>query len=189
MVSALIISSSDKGKDILSDILKMSGFSSIDTASSGSEGRRVLMDNNFDLILINAPLFDEFGHDLALNITTNTSSGVILMVKRDMADDVSSKVEDFGVFIVEKPLNKQLLYQAIKLVNKSTKSILKLKEENLKLKNKISEIRIIDRAKCILIQYLNMTEPQAHRYIEKQAMDRRITKKDVAQNILKTYEN
>ena len=96
---------------------------------------------------------------------------------------------NFKILFVEKPLNKQLLYQAIKLVNKSTKSILKLKEENLKLKNKISEIRIIDRAKCILIQYLNMTEPQAHRYIEKQAMDRRITKKDVAQNILKTYEN
>lgn len=189
MSSALIVSSSEKGKNILSEIIKMSGFSKIETVSNGSEVRRVFIQNNFDIVLINAPLTDEFGHDLALNITENTSSGVILMVKSNIADDICAKVENFGVFIVEKPLNSQLLYQAIKLVSTSTKRIIKLKEENLKLKNKISEIRLIDRAKCILIQYLNMTESQAHRYIEKQAMDRRITKKEVAQNILKTYEN
>lgn len=189
MLSALIVSSSEKGKTILSEIIKMGEFSRVETVSNGSEARRVFIQNNFDIVLINAPLTDEFGHDLALNITENTSLGVILIVKSNIGDQISAKVENFGVFTVEKPLNKQILYQAIKLVSTSTKRITKLKEENLKLKNKISEIRLIDRAKCILIQYLNMTEPQAHRYIEKQAMDRRITKKEVAQNILKTYEN
>ena len=47
---------------------------------------------------------------------------------------------------------------------------------------------MVDRAKCAMIQYLNMTEPQAHRYIEKQAMDLRITKKEVARGILETYD-
>ena len=49
-------------------------------------------------------------------------------------------------------------------------------------------MRLIDRAKCVLIQYLTMTEPQAHRYIEKQAMDTRTTRREVAQQILRTYE-
>ena len=47
---------------------------------------------------------------------------------------------------------------------------------------------MIDRAKCILIQYLNMTEAEAHRYIEKQAMDMRSTKRVIAEGILRTYE-
>ena len=63
-----------------------------------------------------------------------------------------------------------------------------LRNENFKLQSKIEEIRLVNRAKCVLIQYLKLTEPQAHRYIEKQAMDTRQTKKDVAEKILKTYE-
>ena len=47
---------------------------------------------------------------------------------------------------------------------------------------------LIDRAKCVLIQVLGMTEPQAHRYIEKQAMDMRVSKRQVAEELLKTYE-
>ena len=53
---------------------------------------------------------------------------------------------------------------------------------------KIDEIRLVDRAKCALIQYLSMTEAQAHRYIEKQAMDRRTTRGRVAQSIIEIYE-
>ena len=64
----------------------------------------------------------------------------------------------------------------------------RLMEENKKLKNKIRDIKLIDRAKLTLIQYLNMSEEESHRYIEKQAMDRRITKVEVAKNILKIYE-
>ena len=66
--------------------------------------------------------------------------------------------------------------------------IVGLQSENVRLQSKIEEIRLVDRAKCALIQYLNMTEPQAHRYIEKQAMDMRTTRREIAQNILKTYE-
>ena len=50
------------------------------------------------------------------------------------------------------------------------------------------EQQLIIRAKCTLIQYLKLTEPQAHKYIEKQSMDLRKTKLEIAQRILKTYE-
>ena len=46
----------------------------------------------------------------------------------------------------------------------------------------------MDRAKCALIQYLQMSEPQAHRYLEKQAMDMRLTRAEVARSVLQTYE-
>ena len=50
------------------------------------------------------------------------------------------------------------------------------------------ELSLINRAKLALMLYLNMSEPMAHRYIEKRAMDMRLTKKEIAKNILKTYE-
>ena len=52
----------------------------------------------------------------------------------------------------------------------------------------MEEIRLVDRAKCALIQYLSLTEPMAHRYIEKEAMDRRVSRREVAEGILRTYE-
>lgn len=50
------------------------------------------------------------------------------------------------------------------------------------------DIKIINRAKQVLITRLSMSEPEAHRYIEKRAMDMRLTKRAVAESILKTYE-
>ncbi|MPN53777.1 hypothetical protein SDC9_201443 [bioreactor metagenome] len=48
---------------------------------------------------------------------------------------------------------------------------------------------MIDRAKMLLISHLAFSEAQAHRYIEKQAMDMRATKRAIAEEILKTYES
>ena len=65
----------------------------------------------------------------------------------------------------------------------------RLRQESLKLRESLDEIRLVNRAKAMLISNLNMTEAQAHRYIEKQAMDLRQNRKVIAQNILKTYYN
>jgi response regulator NasT len=112
-----------------------------------------------------------------------------MIVKAEDEDTVSAKVEDYGILVIPKPMNRQIFCQSVKLVTASRQRVLGLKNENLRLQQKIDDIRLIDRAKCALIQYLNMTEPQAHRYIEKQAMDMRITKKEVAGNILQTYDS
>ena len=50
-------------------------------------------------------------------------------------------------------------------------------------------MKIVNRAKSMLMQYLNLTEEQAHRHIQKQAMDLRKTQRTVAEDILKTYQN
>ena len=51
----------------------------------------------------------------------------------------------------------------------------------------MEEIRAVNRAKWLLISEINMDEPEAHRYIEKQAMDRCVSKKEIAEEIIKTY--
>ena len=48
-------------------------------------------------------------------------------------------------------------------------------------------MKVIDRAKFCLIQYLNLSEEQAHRHIQKLAMDTRRTQRDIAEDILRTY--
>ena len=59
----------------------------------------------------------------------------------------------------------------------------------MSIEDKMKEIRTVNRAKWLLIDQLKMTEADAHHYIEKQAMDLRLTKKQVAKHILRTYDN
>ena len=61
------------------------------------------------------------------------------------------------------------------------------KEKN-KLLKQVDDIKKIDRAKCLLIQYNKMTEDEAHRYLEKQAMDLRISRRAVADKIINYFE-
>ncbi len=50
------------------------------------------------------------------------------------------------------------------------------------------EIRIMNRAKWMLIGKLNMTEEDAHHYIKKHAMDQGMTRRKVAEGIIKSYQ-
>ena len=62
-----------------------------------------------------------------------------------------------------------------------------LEKKAVSLEDKMKEIRLINRAKWILIEQLKMTESDAHRYIEKQAMDRCVTRTEIAETIIRTY--
>ena len=55
-------------------------------------------------------------------------------------------------------------------------------------RNILVEIRSVNHAKWLLIERTNMSESDAHRYIEKQAMDSCVKKSEIAENIIKTYE-
>ena len=188
MDSVLIVSNTSSTLEIVSDLLNSQEFSRIVTASNSSEARRSIISDGFDLIIIDSPLPDEFGDDFAVYASEQTDSGIILIVDNDKLYDIDSAAEDAGVFVLPKPISPEFFYQAVKLLIASRKRVSYLESENVKLQKKIEEIRLIDRAKCILIQYLQMTEQQAHKYIEKQAMNLRQSRVATAESILKTYE-
>lgn len=188
MDSVLVVSASEKGITFFTSFLQAHDYTQITTVRSGGAARRLLSQKDFALVVINAPLRDESGEELAVLAADTYLSGVVLIVKAEMADDVSAKVEDYGVFVLARPLSRQMFSLSLKMLAAARRKLLGLKNENVRLQRKIEDIRLVDRAKCLLIQYLNFTEPQAHRYIEKQAMDRRVTKRDVAEGILQEYE-
>ncbi len=189
MDSALIVSASEKSHVFFSELLSSASIGVCATVASCAEARRLLLERDFDLVIINAPLCDESGESLSRHIASKGVSQVILVVKSEYFDEVSALTEEHGVLTVAKPLNRTLFWAALKLAKSAASRLRSMQAENSKLKDKIQDIRIVDRAKCILISYLGMSEQEAHRYIEKQAMDMRTTKSAIAEGILKTYEN
>lgn len=189
MESALIVTSTEKGTEFFTKLLNAAGLHQIVAIGTAGEARRHLLEKDYDLVIINAPLRGESGEVLSRHIALKGISQVMLVVKSEYYDEVSAACEDDGVLTIAKPVNKAVFWSALKLAKSSQNRLKRVQTENAKLKQKIEDIRIVDRAKCVLISYMNMSEKEAHRYIEKRTMDMRTTKRAVAEGILKTYEN
>lgn len=188
MEKILIVSSSNKSKELLTNIIKESGDYEVLAVENSFQCREIIKQVNFDLIIINSPLRDDYGDKLSIFINKNTNSSIILITKNNLLDEEKNNMINKGIYIMDKPFNKGLFIKIINSYIIHRRRFEFIINENDKLRKKINDIKLIDRAKLTLIQYLNMSEDEAHKYIEKQAMDLRITKLEVAKNILKIYE-
>jgi response regulator NasT len=189
---ALAVSSGERSIEMLTEMLMQASVLKVTAAGSGKEARCAAIDGaetDFELCVINTPLNDEFGDALARDIVAKCASEVILLVKSESYDAISAEAGEYGIITVAKPINKALFWNAVKMSQTAHKRLQIIRRENERLQQKIEDIRVIDRAKCTLIAYLSMSEPEAHKYIERQAMDARVTKRAVAEDILKTYES
>ncbi len=187
MQTALVVTVGQKSISFFSDILKEASFYQITNVNTCSEARRIIMQYDYDLVIINAPLKDETGERLSKDISALGKSQVILVVSSTHFEQVSSVVEDYGVFTVSKPINRVTLWAILKLVKATQSRVRIIAKENKKLKNKIEDIKLIDRAKCTLISCMGIDEERAHRYIEKEAMDSRKSRQEIAKEIIKKY--
>ena len=186
--SVLIVTASDTFANSVMPLLPMTDYWPVTIVHSISEARRRVVDTEFDIVLINAPLPDDFGMRLAIDICTNSGAGVLLLVKNDLFNDIYAKVVGYGVITLSKPTNSQMVTQNLRILCATRERMRQMQARQATVEEKIEEIRLINRAKWLLIECLSMTEPEAHRYIEKQSMDARISKREVAENIIKTYQ-
>ncbi|MFA6891461.1 MAG: ANTAR domain-containing protein [Sphaerochaetaceae bacterium] len=188
MSTALVVSATEKSTAALTSLIhQLEGAIAVTSKESASEARRQVLDYEYDLVIINTPLSDEDGLDLSKMIIEETLSPVILLVRNEFFSDIQSQMENFGVLVVQKPIIREVFFQTLGLAKSLRRRLVGMQNENEKLQKKIDEIKVVDQAKWTLIRTLGMNEEQAHRYIEKQAMDMRRSRYDIASCILKTY--
>ena len=92
-----------------------------------------------------------------------------------------------GVFVIPKPTSRMLVSQALSLMICARERLRNAEKKAVKAESKLDEIRIVNKAKWMLIDHEGFSEAEAHRYIEKSAMDAGITKRLVAQLIIDSY--
>ena len=189
MENVLIVSCTKKSIVFFTEILRAASMKPVAVLESAHEARRLLNERDIDLVIVDSPLRDESGEGMAKHAASMDVSQVILVVSNEHVDAVVSAVcEDDGVLVLSRPLNKSIFWSALKLAGAAQNRLKRLQAENDNLKRQLEDIRIIHRAKCLLIFHHNISEQQAHRMIEKRAMDMRSTRRVVAEGILKTYE-
>ena len=182
--SVLVVSSSEKFNSALLPMLPESEYGPVRFASDINAARRMFAEYQFDFVIINSPLSDDTGIRFAVDSCTSGSSVTLYLVRADFLDEAQAFASRFGVFTLvrfgEPASARGWLASARERLRSSEKT-------NLSLEKKMEEIRLVNKAKWLLISRLNMEEKEAHRHIERQAMDRCITKRDVAEEIIQKY--
>lgn len=71
-----------------------------------------------------------------------------------------------GVLLLSKPFSTAFFVQAMHMAAAGNHRLLRARQENARLQEKIAQVRLVSRAKCCLVEHEHMTEAEAHRYIE-----------------------
>lgn len=185
--SVLIVSAAEGFNTALSALLPESNYMPARVVTNVSAAKRALAECAYDFVLINSPLPDDIGIRFAIDTSNNGDTVVLFIVRSEIYDEMHDKVAEHGVFVLSKPTSKPTITTALGWLSSARERLRKVETKTLSMEEKMKEIRIINRAKWILIEELKMDEPGAHHYIEKQAMDRCVTKRVIAEEIIKTY--
>ena len=187
--SILIVSSSAKFNMLTPSLFPISEYWPVDTVPDASAARKKMMERTYDIVVINTPLPDETGTKLATDICSGSSSCVMLLTSKDSYAEINGKLADYGVVVISRPVTVSVISQNLKIMCTTRQRIKQIENRQKSVEQKIDEIQVLNKAKWLLIGYMKMTESEAQHYIEKTAMDTRLSKTDVAKNIIRTYQD
>ncbi len=185
--SVLVVSAGQKFRDAMAAMLPYSEYYPVCYSESVAAARRELLARNYDFVIICAPLPDDYGTQFAIDVCSRADSVALLLLRADAYGQINAKVCPYGVFTLQLPVSTQSLKQGLGWMAAARERLRRLEKKTTSIEDKMEEIRLVNRAKWILIEQLKMTEAEAHRHIEKQAMDRCVSKKEIAFGIINTY--
>ena len=152
--------------------------------SDFNEARRRVSERVYNIILVDYS--DGEGADFAIDASEALST-ILLLTPPSLFEEVSYRVEGYGIISITNPFDQFYFYNMIKAAIAVQYKVQVLSSQTTKLKVKMEEIKQVNRAKMLLMQNMNMSEQEAHRYIEKEAMDRGMKRIAISEEIIKTY--
>ena len=166
----------------LIEMLQEAGYEVIAQASNGEEAIALAIEHQPDLAILDVkmPVLD--GISAAEKII---SIAPVLMLTAFSQRELVDRARDAGVMAyVVKPFTIGDLIPAIEIAISRHTQMRSLAEEVADLHERLETRKVIDRAKGILMKALNLSEPEAFSWIQRAAMDRRLTMKEVAQAVI-----
>ena len=181
--SVLVVTKDSKLSQNMSAMLIPPLFET-DVLSDFNEARRRISERSYNIILVDYA--EGEGSDFATDASEGLST-ILLLTPPSLFEEVSYRVEGYGIIAITNPFDQFYFYNMIKAAIAVQYKVQVLSSQTTKLKVKMEEIKQVNRAKMLLMQNMQMTEQEAHRYLEKEAMDRSMKRTAVADEIIRRY--
>lgn len=182
----LVVSSRDQFDSYIADTMPSGMNMTADIKRNASAARRLLLEREYDIIIINMPLSDETGIELALD-TVNTCQ-VLLVTPKEIFDEVLDRVTDYGVIVMPDGSNVHRMEKILRYLIAESNKIKKLQKQIVDVQDKMDQMRLVNKAKFMLVEEKHVSEDEAHRIIGKLAMDNGISRGKAAQMIIDDLE-
>ncbi|WP_025274524.1 ANTAR domain-containing response regulator [Haloglycomyces albus] len=173
----------------LAEMLTEEGYEVVGEAGDGEQAVRLAKETNPDLVIcdIQMPVMD--GLDAAEQIVGARIAPVVILTAFSQRDLVS-RAQNAGVMAyLVKPFQKSDLVPAIELSLSRFNEMQALENEVSSLNERLEVRKLVDRAKGLLMTKYGMNEPDAFRWIQRAAMDHRMSMKDVANRVVQESED
>jgi response regulator NasT len=166
----------------LVEMLTEAGYEVVSQATNGVEAIKLAKEFKPDLAILDVKMPEMDGITAAESII---EIAPVLMLTAFSQKELVERARDAGVMAyVVKPFSINDLTPAIEIAMSRHLQMRTLREEVNDLHERLETRKVIDRAKGILMQALNLSEPDAFSWIQRAAMDRRISMKAVAQAVI-----
>lgn len=167
------------------EILKDQGFDVVAETDNGKTAVELAQKHHPDLVLMDVkmPIMD--GITAAEEITKGQIAPVVLLTAFSQKELVDRAVDAGAMAYVVKPFTPNDLIPAIEVSMSRYEQIRALEKEVGTIRDQFETRKLVDRAKSLLITKMNLTEPEAFRWIQKTSMDRRLSMREVSDTIIK----
>jgi len=172
----------------LKEMLIEEGFDVVAEVSDGATAVRLARDLRPDLAILDLKMPVMDGIQAAEQITGERLSAVLILTAFSQRDLVEKARRAGAMAYLVKPFQKHDLLPAIEIAAGRFKELQGLQDEVGTLTDRLEARKVVERAKGLLQQHESMTEPAAFRWIQKTAMERRLTMKAVAEQVIERYE-
>ena len=184
--SVLLVSASEKLNTAVASALPSTDFWPVRTVRSISQARRLTLENPFDLILVNSPLPDGSGLSFCIDVCSKSESGVLLLVPGEDYEETYYQALPHGVMTLSRPVTRDVLTHSLRLLCAVRERLRSVGKAQATVEEKMEELRLVNKAKWILMERRGMKEDEAHKAILRRAMERRISKKEAAEQIIRS---
>ena len=160
----------------------------LQTVSGLDEARAALARSRPTLIVMqsDAPGAQELRR--CAELAESAEAVFLLLVRQEVYSAAWRFLQKSGVCVMTWPMEQAVLTQTLRNLLLLKKSMQTMQAQTDQLRSQLQDLKRIQKAKGLLMRQLGMTEQDAHRWIEKAAMDRCVKKREIAETIIRMYE-
>ncbi|MCP2255315.1 response regulator receiver and ANTAR domain protein [Prauserella aidingensis] len=173
----------------LVEMLREEGYEVVGEAGDGEEAIKLATELKPDLVILDVKMPKLDGIEAASKITGDRIAPVVILTAFSQRDLVERAREAGTMAYLVKPFAKRDLVPAIELAVSRFAELQALESEVAGLTDRLETRKVIDRAKGLLMTQQGLSEPDAFRWIQRTAMDRRSTMKAVAEAVIESIDS
>ncbi len=168
----------------LAEMLAEEGYEVVGQAGDGQQAIELVDQHRPDLVVLDVKMPKLDGISAAAHIAERRIAPVVILTAFSQRDLVERARDAGAMAYLVKPFGKNDLVPAIEMARSRFAELRQLEQEVADLADRLETRKLVDRAKGILQQELAISEPDAFRWIQKTAMDLRLSMRDVAEGVV-----